>query len=221
MKRAWFVLAAAIALVVIGSVAVWQLSGDDPRIAAVTAADEPVALTWRGPWSADARYTAGQVVSHGGSSYVASRTSSGSPPDTACVLDCAWAVMARRGAGGPTGPSDVYRHSSNVEIEFSGNTMNLASMPLPAGSYAVTASFRLGNDSSAAGTVGCYLHPGTGTTLFSRVDGQSQQDEVIVHSVEIASPTNLVLQCLGGSTLMWAKYVRIVAVKVGGLTTVP
>ena len=48
MKK-WFVIAATIVLVVVGSVAVWQLSGDDTRRAgALEVSEEPMALSWRG-----------------------------------------------------------------------------------------------------------------------------------------------------------------------------
>jgi hypothetical protein len=105
MKKSWFVIAAAIPLVAIGSAAVWLVSGNDPRrIGALEALKEPVPLAWRGSWSADLRYAAGEVVSYRGVAYVAEREAGGEIPDpAACGGDCPWTAMGSKGEQGPKG----------------------------------------------------------------------------------------------------------------------
>lgn len=101
MKRFWVILFASIPLVLVGSIAVWQLSGSDARrVGAIGATDKPVALMWRGAWDAKAEYTAGQVVSYRGSSYVADATSFGQAPN---AKESSWSVMASMGFQGPPG----------------------------------------------------------------------------------------------------------------------
>jgi hypothetical protein len=104
MKRSLIVLAAVIPLVVIGSAAVWKVSGNDlRRVGALNAESEPVALMWRGPWDAEAKYAPGQVVSYKGASYVADEENGGREPDPACEKECVWSSMGL-GAEGPQGP---------------------------------------------------------------------------------------------------------------------
>lgn len=104
MKKSWFVIAAAIPLVLIGSIAVWQLSGNDARrVGAIGAADEPVALMWRGAWDAEAKYAPGQVVSFNRAAYVAEQVNAGSEPNPWCEDDCRWALMSAEGPQGPKG----------------------------------------------------------------------------------------------------------------------
>ncbi len=108
MKK-WFVIAAAIALVVVGLVAVWQLSGDDTRRAgALEVSEEPVALSWRGVWSERKDYGPGHVVQFRGAAYVAERgrgetdpwceddcrKAAENPPAPWCEDDCRWALLA-------------------------------------------------------------------------------------------------------------------------------
>lgn len=96
MKRSWFVIAAAIPLVAIASVVVWKASGDDSRRQAALGEGEAVALSWRGDWAAEADYSAGNVVSHEGASYVAEGEKLSTPkPDCS---ECGWTVMAAEGA---------------------------------------------------------------------------------------------------------------------------
>jgi hypothetical protein len=109
MKKTWFVVAAAIPLVVVGSVAVWQLSGGDTRrIGALGPLEEPLTVAWRGTWSADLKYQPGQLVSHDGAVYIAEAESGGVAPDPTCEKDCTWTLLGS-GAGtaggqGPQGP---------------------------------------------------------------------------------------------------------------------
>ena len=85
----WLMIAAAIALVVVGSVAGWQLSGDDARSAgALEASDEPITLSWRGVWSEKKAYGLGQVVRFKGATWVAERETLESEPDPWCEDDC-------------------------------------------------------------------------------------------------------------------------------------
>jgi hypothetical protein len=96
-------LAAAIPLVLIGAIAVWVSASDTRRLGAITAADEPVALSWRGPWSGEAKYARGHAVSYRGASYIAEMDNAGSTPDPECRDRCEWGVMALSGAQGPRG----------------------------------------------------------------------------------------------------------------------
>ena len=61
-----------------------------------------VGVTFRGAWAAQTAYLANDVVSFGGSTYLAATTSLGSQPD---VSPSQWAVLAVNGATGATGPS--------------------------------------------------------------------------------------------------------------------
>lgn len=102
MKKSWLVVFAAIPLVVIGSVAVWQLSGsDERRVGAIDASSDPVALMWRGAWNEEAVYAPGEVVSLKGASYVAEEKNQGSAPGP-CEAECMWARMGQ-GTQGPQG----------------------------------------------------------------------------------------------------------------------
>jgi hypothetical protein len=113
MKKSLIVAAAALPLVVIGSIAVWNVSGNDSRrVGAIDSASEPVALMWRGAWDAEVKYAPGQVVSFKGASYVAEQVNGGSEPDPWCEDDCRWASMGKsaeglqgpKGDAGPAGP---------------------------------------------------------------------------------------------------------------------
>lgn len=104
MKRSLIVAAALLPIVLIGSVAVWNVAGDDiRRVGAIDSSSKPVALMWRGPWDSKAEYLPGQVVSLKGASYVAEQESQGSAPDPWCEDDCRWARMGE-GTQGPQGP---------------------------------------------------------------------------------------------------------------------
>ncbi len=107
MKRTLLVLAVALPFVVIGTVGVWQLAGDDTRrVGALGPLSEPIALAWRGEWSPDAKYAPGQVVAYDGSAYVAETETDLSPDPTQCEKECPWVSLAIGGAGtaGPQGP---------------------------------------------------------------------------------------------------------------------
>jgi hypothetical protein len=89
-----------VALVAVGSVGVWQLSGDDRRVGALGPIEEPIALAWRGSWTAETKYEVGQVVSYKGSSYVAEAANGGEVPN---AKEGPWALMAAQGAQGAAG----------------------------------------------------------------------------------------------------------------------
>lgn len=65
-------------------------------------ADGTPGLRWRGAWSADERYAAGDVVRHDGAagSFVAQVEAPGAPPPD----PDAWGLLAADGAEGPAGP---------------------------------------------------------------------------------------------------------------------
>jgi hypothetical protein len=113
MKRSLIVAATVLPLVVVGSIAVWNVSGNDlRRVGAIDSASEPIALMWRGAWDAEAKYAPGQVVSFKGAAYVAEQENGGSEPDPWCEDECRWASMGRSAEGlqgpkgdpGPAGP---------------------------------------------------------------------------------------------------------------------
>jgi hypothetical protein len=109
MKK-WLVVATAVALVVVGSVAVWQLSDDDARRtgAVEASSEEPVLLSWRGVWSEKKEFGPGQVVQYRGVAYVAERgpgetdpwcedecrKAAENAPPAWCPDDCRWALLA-------------------------------------------------------------------------------------------------------------------------------
>ena len=119
--------AGIVALIAVGSIGVLKVTdSDDRRAGALGPIAEPISLSWRGSWTRDAKYQAGQVVSHKGSSYVAEAANGGVTPGAA---DGPWALMAAQGIQGPTGtfsgtfqsPDGNYTLSvSNAGIEASG-----------------------------------------------------------------------------------------------------
>ncbi len=107
MKKSWFVVAAAIPLVVFGSIVVWQVSGSDARrTAGLDPSKEPVPVSWRGSWSAEESYAGGQMVSHQGSAYLAETDTAGVNPDpNECAKECPWVPLGgAAGTPGPQGP---------------------------------------------------------------------------------------------------------------------
>jgi hypothetical protein len=93
------------ALVAVGSVGVWKLSGAERRVGALGPLDKPVPLSWRGSWSRDAEYQPGQVVSYGNSSYVAETGTAGEVPNP---KEGPWALMAAQGTAGAQGPAGTF-----------------------------------------------------------------------------------------------------------------
>lgn len=97
MKKFLLSSVIAVPLLALGTVALWQVVGDEPRSLASLSAPtrEPLPLAWRGAWSAEEKYQPGEVVSHGGSSYVAQTENAevepGSCPEEGA---CAWALLA-------------------------------------------------------------------------------------------------------------------------------
>lgn len=116
MKKSWFVIAAAIPLVVVGSIGVWQLSGNDARrIGQLGPLSDPVPLSWRGEWSSEMSYRPGEVVSFEGSSYVAESEVTGTSPGSTRLCGrlrdegCPWAAMMV----GLTGRLDLHENKKS------------------------------------------------------------------------------------------------------------
>lgn len=100
MKKSWIVIAAAIPLVAIASIAVWKASGDDSRRQGALGTGEDVVLTWQGEYDATTEYAPGNVVMLEGSSYIAEGEKLSEPkPD---CIDCGWTRMAVEDAGAET-----------------------------------------------------------------------------------------------------------------------
>lgn len=120
MKKSWFVVAAALPLLLVGTVGAWQLmDSSQRRLGALGFGSGEAAMYWRGAWSADAKYQAGEVVGHKGNAYVAEVANSGAEPSPkACAETCNWVPLAigvmgpkgdpgapgAQGAAGPQGP---------------------------------------------------------------------------------------------------------------------
>lgn len=237
MKRSWWVIAAAVPLVVIGSVAIWQLSGDDRRIGAVTASSEPVGLSWRGPWSSEASYQPGQVVAFDGSSYVAQAESKGTKPTN----QDAWALMASRGAqgqtgaAGPPGPSGAYSTSTSWQSLVTATYTTIGSLSLPAGNYALIARLELDNkaDDGSGVQMTCRLRSGTtnlDTTNFiltARPPGypsnvlRSDGHVPLAGTLTLANAGDVQVQCSKGFQETEARVPRLMAVKVDQVTVSP
>jgi hypothetical protein len=92
MKKSLLLIAAAIGLVVIASVAIWKTSGDDSRRQGALGSDEPVTLSWHGDWNTETAYAPGSVVTYDGASYVAEGEKL-STPEPDCT-ECGWTRMA-------------------------------------------------------------------------------------------------------------------------------
>ena len=106
MKKSWFLVAAAVPLVLVASIGFWKVSGNDARsVGALGPLKEPVPLSWRGEWAKDSDYAGGEVVSYQGVSYVAETANSAREPDpSGCGADCPWSVLGQAGSGGAPGP---------------------------------------------------------------------------------------------------------------------
>jgi len=94
-----------VVLVAVGSLGAWKLSGTERHAGALGPIEEPIALTWRGEWTKDAKYDVGQVVSYEESSYVAESATSGEVPN---ANDGPWALMAAKGLQGVQGSSAAF-----------------------------------------------------------------------------------------------------------------
>jgi hypothetical protein len=168
MKKSWLILVALILLVVVGSFAAWELSRNDTRRAgALGGLSEPLPLAWRGGWSAEQRYAAGEVVSYQGLAYVAERETDSNPPAPAeCGQDCAWTAMGGKvdqdpgGTGAPgltwKGPYTITRAYKQDDIVQESGSAWIALGDVP--------SCSAEGDNLAAGTLACYLAnaPGQG-----------------------------------------------------------
>jgi hypothetical protein len=93
------------ALVAVGSVGAWKLSGAERSVGALGPLEKPVPLAWRGTWTRDTAYQPGQVVSYGNSSYVAESATAGETPNP---KEGPWALMAAQGAAGAQGPAGTF-----------------------------------------------------------------------------------------------------------------
>ncbi|MFL6114565.1 MAG: hypothetical protein ACJ786_24910 [Catenulispora sp.] len=105
--------------------------------------------TYRGVWSASATYHVLDVVSSGGSSYLARATSTGSTPATHPTR---WGVLAARGATGPQGPQGPTgpAGASGYQVVTQYFTVNtgtqyLADVHCPAGQVPVGGGAHYGN----------------------------------------------------------------------------
>ena len=96
------------ALVAVGSVGAWKLSGAERRVGALQPLERPVPLAWRGAWNRDAEYQPGEVVSYGNSSYVAGAAIAGEVPNP---KEGSWTLMAAQGAVGAQGPAGTFSGS--------------------------------------------------------------------------------------------------------------
>src|SRR6478672_11278927 len=87
--------------------------------------------TYRGAWSASTNYNVLDVVTSGGSSYLARAASHGQSP---AVSPASWGVLASRGDTGPQGPPGVSGY--NVVTQYftvNTGTQKLADVQCPAG----------------------------------------------------------------------------------------
>lgn len=66
MKKLAWATAIALPLILGSAVLIWQLAGSERADLAALDAEttDPVPLTWRGAWSAEAKFVSGQVVAH-------------------------------------------------------------------------------------------------------------------------------------------------------------
>ncbi len=78
MKKSLLVVLAVV-LVAVVSIAVWKSSDNGSRRQGALESREAVALSWRGDWSSETEYAAGNVVSYRGASYVAEGEGLGTP----------------------------------------------------------------------------------------------------------------------------------------------
>jgi hypothetical protein len=105
MKKSLLVIAAATALVVFASVAIWKTSGDDSRRQGALGADEPVMLSWHGDWNTETAYAPGSVVTYDGASYVAEGEKLSTPkPDCA---ECGWTQMGVESLSQESAPAET------------------------------------------------------------------------------------------------------------------
>jgi hypothetical protein len=147
-------------------------------------------LTSRGAWSATTAYAGGSLVSRGGSTWIALRSSKGHAPASGSAW---WALFAAKGATGPkgatgdTGPkgadgADGTSTAGSTFLDYgtagdlvgigtvgSDDFTTLHSWTLPQGSYVVTAEWDVATKSgNLANFVHCTLRKG-GATSTTRI----------------------------------------------------
>ncbi len=178
------------ALVAVGSVGAWKLSGADRSVGALGPLEKPVPLAWRGSWTRDIDYQPGQVVSYGNSSYVAEVATAGQTPN---AKEGPWALMAAQGAVGAQGPAGTFGGTlqspdgkytlsvTNAGIVATGPngqvTMDGGGLVLKSGTTIVLdADTSLDLKAAASATIrGSVTHLGcTGGTQVARVGSQIQ-----------------------------------------------
>ena len=99
--------------------------------------------TYRGAWSASTNYNVLDVVTSGGSSYLARAASHGQSP---AVSPASWGVLASRGDTGPQGPPGVSGY--NVVTQYftvNTGTQKLADVQCPAGQVPIGGGAHYGN----------------------------------------------------------------------------
>lgn len=221
MKKSLLVIAAAIGLVVIASVAIWKTSGDDSRRQGALV-DEPVTLNWHGDWNAATEYTAGSVVTYEGASYVAEGEKLSTPmPDCA---ECGWTTLALEGSsteaptGGATEPAPATAGTGFSTLGWGDDRYNLPSTPsttvgtlrLPAGKYLLFAKLLAWNqDRTTAVRTTCELRAGAlvdpldlGAAWLVPFDGRQagQYPAAVISlmaSAVFASSTDVTVVCRG------------------------
>jgi hypothetical protein len=146
MKKFWFVIAAAIPLVVVGSVAVWMLSdGGARRQGALVAPSDPVSMAWRGGWSERTTYAVGEVVSAGDATYLAAKKNIAVDPTSECASDCSWTLLAE-----PTRAHMAYIDGS---VALTDTATKMMSNAVPGGTYLAAAKVTVYNSSASAAAV--------------------------------------------------------------------
>jgi hypothetical protein len=210
------------AFVLIGSVGVWMASGDDRRVGAISALEEPVALSWRGAWTESAKYDVGQVVSFEGGSYVAEAPNDGLKPG---AKEGPWALMAAPGqsAGSFDGTFQSPNGSYSLVVSDNGIVMQgpegrvslnsdgltlVAAGPMAVttgGSLAITVgqTFATNVGGSSVLDVGKNLSTSVGQTSATSIAGASNLSVGKSFSTNVGQ--NLVTSVGGTGTVSFAK----------------
>ena len=182
-------------------------------------------FVWQGTWQNDKSYSPNDAVAYEGSSWTATRTTLGEQPS---ALSAAWELIAAKGEKGDTGPagqagpSDAYRYAR----DGASAGQSVSRLPLPAGSYAITAKAIATNaDPSFVDSAYCWLTAADGrvvdeasaTIVPSPFYAYPEATLVATDAVESSVPFDVGWFCGGGNANSQFRHVRIVAIKVGAV----
>jgi len=129
----------------------------------------------------------------------------------------------RNGPTGPTGPSDAYDSGQlpQVLLDPAGFPRTVVSLPLPAGSFVVSARLDVSDAATIGGTeIVCELFNATSLEVIDKQDsmGAAGVPMPLLGTTALNNPGAVSIRCtVSGGVAPFANEPRIVAIKVGNL----